>query len=209
MERLLDWRDKGAYSCTDACVGMDNSTADALRVYELDRNAVTGGTASPTVASCGSRLLQSVTGSGGTSAGRSPSGKASSLTLSLAVSWLLRVLQTFSPTQLPIGRRAKCLRDELSTINPRIVLSSSAVGSGSVPRTSAAVTMPCLRSMPRCGASAPPTTSGTRCWRPPISEEMPGAPRLSPGNLLVPSTGPAQFRGTGSRGSPGKTGSWR
>lgn len=34
MERLLEWRDDGVFSCTGVCIGMDENTMDALRSYE-------------------------------------------------------------------------------------------------------------------------------------------------------------------------------
>jgi ADP-ribosyl-[dinitrogen reductase] hydrolase len=40
MERLLEWRDEGIYSCTGTCVGMDKSTGEALATYSETQNPI-------------------------------------------------------------------------------------------------------------------------------------------------------------------------
>jgi ADP-ribosyl-[dinitrogen reductase] hydrolase len=42
VERLLEWRDDGVCSCTGVCIGMDDSTKDALTSYDRLGNARAG-----------------------------------------------------------------------------------------------------------------------------------------------------------------------
>lgn len=42
MERLIEWRDEGINSCTGSCVGLGQTTRDALRRYERLDNPIAG-----------------------------------------------------------------------------------------------------------------------------------------------------------------------
>ncbi|HTM94658.1 MAG TPA: ADP-ribosylglycohydrolase family protein [Croceibacterium sp.] len=42
MDRLLEWRDDGVFSCTATCIGMDEATREALASYEVLRNPRAG-----------------------------------------------------------------------------------------------------------------------------------------------------------------------
>lgn len=44
MERLIEWRDDGPYSCTGSCVGMGDTTRDAIARYERTRDPFAGET---------------------------------------------------------------------------------------------------------------------------------------------------------------------
>lgn len=42
IERLIDWRDDGDYSCTGSCVGMGATTGEALKRFELSGDPLAG-----------------------------------------------------------------------------------------------------------------------------------------------------------------------
>lgn len=44
LDRLLSWRDAGTYSCTSACLGIDDATEEALRRYKISSGPAPAGT---------------------------------------------------------------------------------------------------------------------------------------------------------------------